>query len=630
MPNENMDGEEVNFPQALVMEAIKRELDFDPEKTSQMIARSLCEPTSALYKRNPSLKKDPFKAMGEVSLTDIREEDIKDPVAGLVVGAAKLETAKKELNLDSKQKDIFDGVLDNIHGAIAWASQNKTFRKAVIGAEVAALTLTSAGCINVVNTPEIIPTASPVVETPAAGQAVAVGLLNAHDIATLPAGEVKTSLEGEIASVKEECAKIPGCLEDSVQIYRVIVPDNVFSIRFANFETGSEPKHTEIMSIMDGATKNAEKINKDLLTKETVMDDGVTTRIFGYVDDAGVSHPILVERLTPEGDKFQIFDTTGKSYDVITGSAQEVQSLSHLWEDPSVVKGETLPTPTNEATPTPEQVSLYHEMTLEEMQSRELYGYGISVDTQVEGLDTSYFIVTSDSLMKKMAEFGYGPFVLSSGMENDTSMPLNSAERLGRMLRLADYLGYLQDKGIGENNYSFDQYIADLKKGEDRSYVVYYLHDKIIVDPTKNKELVFVYDLDFKNGFFNFKSGVNSQFGYLQNQEGGLRIINVITQTIVDGNIVPRIKENNLQIIKNIFAWMMSGDLKSNLLTLSLSEQAQQGKKIDGDPYYVSHVYDDIKMSTPARKEMVTLDLSPYITADPNRTPFFDNALVNK
>ena len=165
-----IDGGESGFSQSLILEAIDRDQNFDPEKVSKSIARSLCEPTDSLYKRSPALKNDPFKAMGEVKLTGISEDEIKDPVEGLLIGAAKLETAKHELNLSPKQKEAFDGVMENIHGAIAWAGQNKTVRKALIGAEVVGLTLSSAGCVNAINTPEATQTLpTPIVEiTPGA------------------------------------------------------------------------------------------------------------------------------------------------------------------------------------------------------------------------------------------------------------------------------------------------------------------------------------------------------------------------------------------------------------------------------------------------------------------------------
>ena len=173
MPGEQtLNGVELNVAKNPILDAIEKDSGFDPEIISQSIAR-MCEPGDRLYKRDASLKKDPFKAIAEVKIHGIDESEIKDPVEGLLIGAAKLETAKKELNLAPKQKEAFDGVLENIHGAIAWARgaaedardyviANKVVRKTLIGAQVVGLTLTSAGCVNAVKTPDVAFTQTPV------------------------------------------------------------------------------------------------------------------------------------------------------------------------------------------------------------------------------------------------------------------------------------------------------------------------------------------------------------------------------------------------------------------------------------------------------------------------------------
>ena len=159
------DGEEI-FPQNSISEAINKDLGFDPEKISQALARSLCEPTESLYKKLPELKNDPFKAMGEVKLAGAKESEITDPIAGLLVGAAKLETAEKELNLSHKQKTAFSGVKENIDGAIAWAMHSKTGKKALNSAIVVSMTLSSVGCAGIAAKPiDISNTPTPIVET---------------------------------------------------------------------------------------------------------------------------------------------------------------------------------------------------------------------------------------------------------------------------------------------------------------------------------------------------------------------------------------------------------------------------------------------------------------------------------
>lgn len=185
------------------------------------------------------------------------------------------------------------------------------------------------------------------IETPAAGQAVAVGLLGEEQINNLPSGEVKDSLVAELESVKEECATIPGCLGDTIQIYRVIVPENVYSVRFANFDVEGEELHTEILSMYDWKTHEETQINKDLLAVNEEV-NGVPTKAFGYVDDSGNSHYVFVD----QGENKYLYDVNGNSYEVNTQNEKEVQSYSHLWEAPGVVNAEALPSPTVEATAT--------------------------------------------------------------------------------------------------------------------------------------------------------------------------------------------------------------------------------------------------------------------------------------
>lgn len=124
------------------------ESPFDTEKIIQKLAKIRCEPTEGLYKRNTELKKDPFAAIKSVKLSGIREDEVTNPITGLIIGAAKLETAKKELNLTPKQEKVFAGFQENIDGAIAWASVNKLSRKAVNTALIVSLTLSAAGCVN--------------------------------------------------------------------------------------------------------------------------------------------------------------------------------------------------------------------------------------------------------------------------------------------------------------------------------------------------------------------------------------------------------------------------------------------------------------------------------------------------
>lgn len=208
-----------------------------------------------------------------------------------------------------------------------------------------------AGC-----TPTLLRPNEPI-ETPSQGQALAIGLLNEQSINNLPDGEVKTSFINELNDIKKDCTEIPGCLTDTIQIYRVNVNDpeegtNVFSYHFANIDD-SEGLRTQILSVTDGKTREKTEINEDLVAKDTVI-EGIPTRVFGYVDDNGNSHYLLVDREVSGQNQFQIYDAEGTSYDVITQNEKEVQAYSSFWSAPGIVEAAPLPTniPTAEVTPT--------------------------------------------------------------------------------------------------------------------------------------------------------------------------------------------------------------------------------------------------------------------------------------
>lgn len=228
-----------------------------------------------------------------------------------------------------------------------------------------------AGC-----TPTLLRPNEPI-ETPSQGQALAIGLLNEQSINNLPDGEVKTSFVNELNDIKKDCAEIPGCLTDTIQIYRVNVNDpeegtNVFSYHFANIDD-SEGLRTQILSVTDGKTQEKTEINEDLVAKDTVI-EGIPTRVFGYVDDNGNSHYLLVDREVSGKSQFQIYDAEGTSYDVITQNEKEVQAYSSFWSAPGIVEAASLPTntptaeatPTEAETPTPEAPITFEKYTFQE------------------------------------------------------------------------------------------------------------------------------------------------------------------------------------------------------------------------------------------------------------------------
>lgn len=242
------------------------------------------------------------------------------------------------------------------------------------------------------------------------------------------------------------------------------------------------------------------------------------------------------------------------------------------------------------------ETDLYKVMTAEEMKERNLFGYGIEFTAEVEGLDTTVYIVTSDKLAAKIAEYGYGPITLNPKLGEVTDM--DSAERIAKTVRIADYEAYLQDKNMKEEDYTFTQYMQDLKDGKDRSYTVYYLDEKMVVDPTKPHEIIFAYDFDTVNGEV-MNSGYYSQNGCRLTIDGGVRTINAVSVTAFKEIILPRFKYSSKEQDRWSIPLSMSGMLKKQLAYLAMSEMAQQGKSVGGDIHYIENNYNDLVKSQP-------------------------------
>ncbi len=146
--------------------------DLDPEKIILQVGRRFCEPSEKLYKNASDLKDDPLKAIESVDWTGSPLTEIKDPIDGLVVAAAKLHTAQNELPLNPKQKEHFEGFRQNIEGAVGFLGalestiKSKVIRSVATGTTVVTMALSAAGCGNVLARPvdEITPNTSPATE----------------------------------------------------------------------------------------------------------------------------------------------------------------------------------------------------------------------------------------------------------------------------------------------------------------------------------------------------------------------------------------------------------------------------------------------------------------------------------
>lgn len=224
---------------------------------------------------------------------------------------------------------------------------------------------------------------------------------------------------------------------------------------------------------------------------------------------------------------------------------------------------------------------LYKVMSAEEMKARDLYGYGMEINAEVEGIPTKVFFVQTDQLVNKFKEFGYSPLYLNPTMGEISDM--DSAERIAKAVRIADYEGYLQDKNLTESDYTFEKYIEDLKSGLDRSYIIYCLNTKITVDPSKPHEFVIGYGMESQyKQMFNF--GPTLSIYAQDNSDGSLRI--VYTNIFFDKSYNDLLSLSKDRRIAGV-AGLYNAAFSQNLAYLSFSELAQQGKTIDGDMYYI-------------------------------------------
>lgn len=233
---------------------------------------------------------------------------------------------------EDKNKDfLIDRIADKVSGS-------KFVRGLFAGSTLLSGALAATAC-------EPRQVAVEVAPLPGAGEALPIGLLNMDKVNSMPAGEVKNSLSEELKYLEMTCTNTPDCLSGSAKVYRVVVKDNVFSIRMADFQTEGKQKHIEVLSIMDGKSQKETIINQDLMFIETIV-DGVLVDVYGYVDGDGNSHYILEKRKLPDGDQVYVYDAEGNKYEVVMRNEKEKQTYIGFWGEPAVVKGEALATET--------------------------------------------------------------------------------------------------------------------------------------------------------------------------------------------------------------------------------------------------------------------------------------------
>ncbi len=186
-----------------------------------------------------------------------------------------------------------------------------------------------------------------------------------------------------------------------------------------------------------------------------------------------------------------------------------------------------------------------YELSSEQLAAKHLYGSGFEINAEYEGVPVNFTAVTSEGnlirynqtrgcmLNTEMAKYGYP-----------------AEDRIAKMVFLGHYVGYLRDNRLSETQFTFEEYMANLKAGRDMGYAIYGIKTdqdtgEFLVDPLKPVEYVVTESETDPNGRGTALLNDNaSRRGYIQLENGGLRIIqqlagsasNMFNFCIVTGN----------------------------------------------------------------------------------------------
>lgn len=131
----------------------------DPEMFAALIERRYALPGKELD-LNSHFANDPVEAAQHVKLEGIDVNSLQDPVDKLGVAAAKISAAEKSVNPPEKQKQDFEGIRQNLLGAIPFLQEEKVAGAAVkIGSAMTILSLATS-CIHPANLNMVSPTST--------------------------------------------------------------------------------------------------------------------------------------------------------------------------------------------------------------------------------------------------------------------------------------------------------------------------------------------------------------------------------------------------------------------------------------------------------------------------------------
>jgi len=128
------------------------------------------------------------------------------------------------------------------------------------------------------------------------------------------------------------------------------------------------------------------------------------------------------------------------------------------------------PVPTVEPTPTAEFPAADYALSPGELAAKGIIGTGLEITDKYQGKIPLDITVA----LSKTIETQFGPMKCVPNQKMAELDKTRSAEeRAQETALLGYYMGYVRDKGLTENNYSFDQYLASLAAGRDMSFQVY-------------------------------------------------------------------------------------------------------------------------------------------------------------
>lgn len=172
-----------------------------------------------------------------------------------------------------------------------------------------------------------------------------------------------------------------------------------------------------------------------------------------------------------------------------------------------------------------------HILSPEQLAAKKLFGSGFELKTDFQGIPVDLTVVTSNATLAQYHQ-------TRGCMPNQEIQKYGASaeDRMAEMVFLGHYVGYLRDRGLTEANYPFAQYLADLKAGKDRSYIIWGVGlDQSVgefrVNPLKPVEYVTtnaVVDPDGNGRGIGLHGDHISRLGYQQLENGGVRIVEAI------------------------------------------------------------------------------------------------------